>query len=196
TLSVSVFDRGPGIPEEHQAKVFEEFYQVRERGDRDVEGVGLGLPIVKRLAKLLQLQVRLRSTPGHGTSVTLAGIPIATAPVVAGRPTPRATASVEGLQIVLVEDDEAVLNATASLLRRWGCEVRAVQSAPARLDSCDLIITDFDLGARMTGADCIAKVRELAGWAVPAVVMSGHDPSRVREDLADDRIPILSKPVR
>nr|MDX8322472.1 HAMP domain-containing sensor histidine kinase [Agrobacterium sp. rho-8.1] len=53
TLAVQVYDQGPGISEEHQQRVFEEFYQVRARGDRDVDGVGLGLPIVRRLAHLM-----------------------------------------------------------------------------------------------------------------------------------------------
>jgi signal transduction histidine kinase/CheY-like chemotaxis protein len=196
-IAICVFDRGPGIADRHQARVFDEFYQVRERGDRDVEGVGLGLSIVERLANLLSLRVRLRSTHGRGTAVILSGIPVATVPVaLKGRPPARSTASVEGLQILLVEDDEAVLNATASLLRRWGCEVQAVQNVPSRLAPCDLLITDFDLGERVTGTDCIAQVRRLAGWEVPAVVMSGHDAVRVREDIADDQVPVLSKPVR
>jgi signal transduction histidine kinase/CheY-like chemotaxis protein len=196
-ISICVLDRGPGIAGTHQARVFDEFYQVRERGDRDVEGVGLGLSIVERLANLLSLQVKLRSEHGRGTNVTLSGIPVATVPAPSkGRPPARSTASVEGLQILLVEDDEAVLNATASLLRRWGCEVQAVPAVPSRLVPCDLLITDFDLGGSVTGTDCIAQVRQLANWDVPVVVMSGHDASRVREDIADEHIPILSKPVR
>lgn len=196
-IAICVLDRGEGIATEHQARVFDEFYQVRERGDRDVEGVGLGLSIVERLAGLLSINVNLRSRQGRGTSVTLTGIPISTVPAPSqGRPPARTTAGVEGLQILLVEDDEAVLNATASLLRRWGCDVKAVPTVPSRRVECDLLITDFDLGERVTGTDCIAQVRRLANWEVPAVVMSGHDAVRVRDDIGDERIPILSKPVR
>lgn len=196
-LTVCVLDQGPGIADNHQARVFDEFYQVRERGDRDVEGVGLGLSIVARLANLLTLKVSLRSVRGRGTLVALSGIPVATVPLPAkGRPPARPTASVEGLQILLVEDDEAVLHATASLLRRWGCEVDAVQTIPTRSVFCDLLITDFDLGGKVTGSDCISEVRRLANWDVPAVVMSGHDAARVRDDIVDAQIPILSKPVR
>jgi signal transduction histidine kinase/CheY-like chemotaxis protein len=197
TLALSVVDQGPGIEDSHQARVFDEFYQVRERGDRDIEGVGLGLSIVSRLAKLLSLEVHLASRRGRGTMVTLSGIPVAAAPAPSlGRPPARSTASVEGLQILLVEDDEAVLNATASLLRRWGCEVEAVRAIPTRSIFCDLLITDFDLGGKVTGSDCISEVRRLTDWEVPAVVMSGHDAARVREDIGDQTIPILSKPVR
>ncbi|SES26184.1 HAMP domain-containing sensor histidine kinase [Rhizobium sp. NFR03] len=198
-LSVQVYDQGPGISPEHQQRVFEEFYQIRARGDRDIEGVGLGLSIVKRLAQLMDLRVRLRSTPGRGTCVTLAGLPISSRNATAPRRAPRAadTASgIDGLRILLVEDDDAVLRATASLLQKWGCEVQAETGVPAVVTSCDLVIADFDLGEGTTGSDCIETVRRMLGRSVPAVVMSGHDPGRVRDELDDDDIPILSKPVR
>lgn len=51
-LSIEVHDRGPGIPKEHLPHLFEELYRVRNTGDRDIDGVGLGLPIVRRLGKL------------------------------------------------------------------------------------------------------------------------------------------------
>ncbi|MCD7109474.1 ATP-binding protein [Rhizobium sp. DKSPLA3] len=198
-LSVQVCDQGPGISPEHQQRVFEEFYQVRARGDRDIEGVGLGLSIVKRLAQLMDMKVRLRSTPGRGTSVTLAGLTIsardAPVPRRAVR-TAHAAPGIDGLRILLVEDDGAVLCATASLLRKWGCAVQAETGVPAEVAPCDLVIADFDLGEGTTGSDCIKAVRRILGRLVPAVVMSGHDPGRVRDELGDDDIPILSKPVR
>lgn len=196
-LAVQVYDSGPGIPFEHQKKVFEEFYQVRERGDKDVEGVGLGLPIVKRLSHLLDVDVTLRSVPGKGTCVTLGNLQIvrktasSDAKLQKDQPT-----SVGGLRVLLVEDDEAVLAATASLLRKWGCEVQAELAIPEQVEECDLLITDFDLGGGVTGTECIQAVRKRIGKQVPVVVMSGHDEARVREDLGSADIPILSKPVR
>ncbi len=96
-LAVQVLDRGPGIPPEHQARIFDEFYQVRQRGDRDLEGVGLGLPIVRRLGEILDVAVALRSVPGRGTCVTLGNLPVVRAPVLDGEwrrldPPPRSAA--------------------------------------------------------------------------------------------------------
>ncbi|MGV2086445.1 ATP-binding response regulator, partial [Rhizobium sp. K7/93] len=197
TLAIEVYDQGPGISSEHQSRVFEEFYQVRERGDRDVEGVGLGLPIVRRLTLLLGLQVSLQSILGKGTRVTLSGIPLAAKPTALElRPGMASGSVIEGLRVLLVEDDAGVLEATASLLRNWGCEVQASASIPDRQDECDLLITDYDLGGKMTGTECIEVVRAFNGWPVPTIVMTGHDSGRVREELSDRDIPILSKPVR
>ncbi|MGY2048532.1 hybrid sensor histidine kinase/response regulator [Methylobacterium sp. JK268] len=196
-LAVQVFDRGPGIPVEHQARIFDEFYQVRHRGDRDLEGVGLGLPIVRRLGEILDVEVVLRSVPGRGTCVTLGNLPTVRAPVPEdeGRRLDP-PAAIRGLRVLLIEDDEAVLTATASLLRKWGCEVQAEPGIPAALADVDLLITDFDLGNGVTGAECIAAVRRLAGHDIPVVVISGHDEARVREELGAPDMPILSKPVR
>ncbi|MGV1800899.1 ATP-binding response regulator [Agrobacterium vitis] len=197
-LAVQICDQGPGIPRDHQSRVFEEFYQVRERGDKDIDGVGLGLPIVRRLGRLLDIDVDLKSDPGKGTSVTLGNLRIthkqewSQSPLAAGH----YPAAINGLRILLVEDDEAVLIATASLLRKWGCHVQAEATIPGHVGDFDLLITDFDLGGGVTGTECIQIVQDLIGRQMPAVVMSGHDEGRVREDLGSADIPILSKPVR
>lgn len=198
-LAIEVHDQGLGIAEEHLPRIFEEFYRVRERGDKDVEGVGLGLPIVKRLAALMRMDVALFSTVGHGTCVVVSGLRIQATPVAAQpQVAPKSAGAVKGLLVLLVEDDEDVLLATASLLRNWGCLVQAETAVPTNADraQCDLLITDFDLGNKTTGTECIATVREMNGWKVPAVVMSGHDDARIREEINDPEIPILSKPVR
>ena len=70
TLTVQLHDRGPGIAAEHLPHLFEEFYRVRQARDRDVEGIGLGLSIVKRIATLLDLRISVASRVGHGTSIT------------------------------------------------------------------------------------------------------------------------------
>jgi CheY-like chemotaxis protein len=93
-----------------------------------------------------------------------------------------------------------VLAATRELLASWGCEVQAFSAMPDACGVSDVIIVDFDIGGGVTGADCIAAARASAAAQgvshVPAMVMTGHDETRVRELLADNRIPILKKPIR
>ena len=124
------------------------------------------------------------------------GIAIVRAPtrVPALRPPPQISA-IDGLKILLVEDDEDVLVATASLLRRWGCEVQPETSTPSTIGPCDILITDFDLGDRTTGSDCIRTVRAHNRDAA-VIVITGHDAGRVKEDIDDPSIPILLKPLR
>lgn len=197
-LAIQVCDRGPGVAAEHLPRLFEEFYQVRAPGDRDIDGVGLGLPIVKRLASLMNLSVTIRSIVGKGTTITVAGIPLAEKPSVTRRPyrggTPTAIA---GFRVLLVEDDPIVLAATATLLEQWGCTVFQASGIPQQGgEECDLIITDFDLGDKITGSDCIVEIRRRARRAIPAIIMTGHDPDKVRALAGESGMFVLSKPVR
>ncbi|HEN8727739.1 TPA: hybrid sensor histidine kinase/response regulator [Pseudomonas putida] len=197
-LAIVVYDQGRGIDEAHQRLVFEEFYRVRQVRDNDVEGVGLGLSIVRRLGHLMGLKVKLRSRPGHGTAVSLQGLPRLSAQpaLVVGERSPAAAGLLGGLRVCLVEDDHNVLRATSALLQRWGCEVEA-HSSPADLSSdCEVIVADYDLGQEATGVDCIDRLRAQRGWDVPALIMTGHDPEKIQAAVHERNIAVLSKPVR
>jgi len=196
-LAIVIYDRGNGIAEEHLAKVFEEFYRVRQVRDKDVEGVGLGLSIVKRLGELVGVNVALRSRLGRGTAVTLYGLPITAPPqVTVNRDEARQVGLLTGLKVCLVEDDRNVLLATSALLERWGCVVQAELSGRDLMTDCDIIVADYDLGTHATGIECIDDVRQQRGWAVPAMIITGHDVEKIQSALHDRHIAILSKPVR
>lgn len=196
-LAIVIHDRGNGIAEEHLHKVFEEFYRVRQMRDKDVEGVGLGLSIIKRLGELIDVRVALRSQLGRGTAVTLAGLPIVAAPQsLVVRSEARQMGLLTGLKVCLVEDDRNVLLATSALLERWGCVVQAESSAEDLVTDCDIIVADYDLGTHATGIECIDEVRRRRGWAVPAMIITGHDVEKIQVALHDRQIAILSKPVR
>lgn len=70
-VSIEVRDTGVGIPDEHMQHIFEEFYQVEALRHREHEGFGLGLSIVDRAVKLLNLKLDVRSEPGKGSVFTL-----------------------------------------------------------------------------------------------------------------------------
>ncbi len=195
-LAIVIHDCGNGIAEEHLPKVFEEFYRVRQLRDKDVEGVGLGLSIIKRLGELIDVETALRSRVGRGTAVTLAGLPIAApAPSPVMRDEARQVGLLTGLKVCLVEDDRNVLLATSTLLERWGCVVQAEWSAENLVTDCDILVADYDLGTHATGIECIDAVRRQRGWAVPAMIVTGHDVERIQAALHDRQIAILSKPV-
>ena len=196
-LAIVIYDQGNGIAEEHLPKVFEEFYRVRQVRDKDVEGVGLGLSIVKRLGQLIGVEVALRSRLGRGTAVTLSGLPMAAASLQSViREDARQVGLLTGLKVCLVEDDRNVLMATSALLERWGCVVQAELTGRDLVTDCDIIVADYDLGTHATGIECIDDVRRQRGWAVPAMIITGHDIEKIQAALHDRQIAILSKPVR
>lgn len=196
-LAIVVHDQGQGIEKEHLPKVFEEFYRVRRERDKDVEGVGLGLSIVRRLGQLMALDVAIRSRLGHGTSVCLSGFPLATPPRnLSLQEDVHQAGLLTGLKVCLVEDDHNVLLATQALLQRWGCTVQAELTGLNLSSDCDVIVADYDLGNHATGIECIDHLRQQRGWAVPALILSGHDIETIQQQLRERQIAILSKPVR
>jgi len=68
---LTVADTGIGIPEAHQERVFERFYRVDKSHSKEVGGTGLGLSIVKHAALILKAKVKLESSEGKGTTVTV-----------------------------------------------------------------------------------------------------------------------------
>ena len=68
---LSVADTGIGIPQEHQARIFERFYRVDKSRSKELGGTGLGLSIVKHAARLHGAEIDLHSVPGKGTTVTV-----------------------------------------------------------------------------------------------------------------------------
>ncbi len=68
---IAVQDDGPGIPAEHQTRIFERFYRVDKARSREAGGTGLGLAIVKHLAESVRAHVGLESEPGRGSTFTI-----------------------------------------------------------------------------------------------------------------------------
>jgi signal transduction histidine kinase len=70
-VRIEVRDSGVGIAPEHQAAIFAEFYQVGNPAREQNKGLGLGLSIIDRLARVLDIKVSLKSRPGEGTTFSL-----------------------------------------------------------------------------------------------------------------------------
>ena len=203
-VRIAVWDTGPGIAPEHQRRIFDEFVQLQNPGRDRQRGHGLGLAIVARLSRILRHPVQLRSRPGRGSCFSIT-VPLAAAQANTGRPAvPAFAPPLQGLQLALVEDDEAVRVATVSLLSAWGCQVwadEAVQPLLAQLAQQDhgarglaLLISDWRL-AEGDGLAAIAALRAAAGRDLPALLLSGETLPMAPETLAVQGITAARKPL-
>jgi two-component system, sensor histidine kinase len=199
-LSIEVWDTGIGIPADQLEEVFVEFRQLgNPQRDRD-QGLGLGLAIVDRTARVLGLPLVVRSRVGKGSVFSIV-VPLGDAAL--ATPVERLDAEpLEGCAVLVVEDDREIRSAMKLLLEGWKCRVAAASSAKGvdaaleRLASApDIVIVDYRLPDGRTGLEVIEAVR-MRHPGVAAIVATGDvSPDVLRETQAAGH-PVLHKPLR
>jgi signal transduction histidine kinase/CheY-like chemotaxis protein len=196
-LALCVYDVGQGISEDDMRHVSKEFFRASSHKKGDVEGTGLGLAIVQRLAKLMELSFTLRSISGAGTAAIISGYRL-TSPERHSVRTAEfsAMSPLNGLRVLLLDDDPDSLFATEALLDQWGCLVEAHDRFPETLANCDIVVSDFDFGKGHTLADHRATIKHLAEAGIATIVLSGHHPEAVMLAMQSDFLIVLAKPVR
>jgi signal transduction histidine kinase/ActR/RegA family two-component response regulator len=200
--AIAVCDTGVGIPPDKQTLVFEEFYQVSNPGRDRRRGLGLGLAIVQRLARLLDHPLRLSSTPGRGTCFSIE-LPLADGP--ADAPLEEAAMSdddaLAGVRILVVDDDMMVREGTFALLRQWRALPRTAASSAEASSALaegfvpDLLIVDLRLGEERDGIEVIESLRRQLGQATPALLVSGDTGAAELLRVRSSGIALLTKPV-
>jgi two-component system, sensor histidine kinase len=201
-IAIQVWDTGVGIPEHEQALVFEEYYQLGNPERDRSKGLGLGLAIVRRLADLLGCPLILRSKLGKGSCFEVV-LPLAAERAGLQEPSPdEPKAGAAARFVVVIDDEQAVREATSTLLRSWGHRVIAAGSgaeAVERLSTSslrpDLLICDYRLRGEESGIAVIERLRSEYNEAIPAVLITGDTaPSRLAEAAASGLL-LLHKPV-
>jgi two-component sensor histidine kinase len=127
-VRIEVRDNGVGIAPIHQARIFEEFYQVANTERDRRQGFGLGLSICARIAALLGTRIALRSALQAGSTFSLDLPGADPREVQPPAPEPVASSPLAGLRCLVVDDDPAILDASRALLTQWECEVECVDN--------------------------------------------------------------------
>jgi signal transduction histidine kinase len=203
-VRIEVWDTGKGIPANRHEEIFQEFYQL-DNPERDRrKGLGLGLAIVSRLARLLDYGVTLRSTPGKG-SVFAITVPRGCREqhVPAAQSSPEtATFDLSHSLVLVIDDEVAVQEGMSTLLRKWQCDVLTAASSVEMKSKLvevqrlpDLIVSDYRLRAGENGIQVVEMLRSEFNSDIPAVLITGDTaPDRLRDAEASG-LPILHKPL-
>ena len=202
-LQIQVKDTGIGIPADKQKLIFKEFQRLDE-GAREARGLGLGLSIVDRIARVLDHKIGVLTGRGKGSAFSL---DIAIAEPV--RISEDEAASIvkpdsplAGLHVLAIDNEPAILDGLRIMLEGWGCtvsvassliEARAIiRNARARPN---LILADYHLD-NDTGIDVVRRLRSRLRTVTPAVLITADRSLEVREQASLNNMQLLHKPLK
>jgi signal transduction histidine kinase len=206
-LRFEVRDNGPGIPLDEQENIFREFVQLENSARDRSKGLGLGLPIVQRSARLLNHPLYLNSILGRGSvfALEVPRVPdlkdlLAQGTAVSATPAAETEGSFSGRHVLVVDDDELVRNGTAGLVEAWGCRVEMAESLveAERLfeqSAFELVICDYRLPDG-TGVELAERIFTQNKRMPAFILVSGDTSPEVLKLVADKGMHLLHKPVR
>jgi Na+/proline symporter/signal transduction histidine kinase/CheY-like chemotaxis protein len=201
-LRIDVYDTGVGIPENRQRDIFQEFHRL-DQGAKIARGLGLGLSIVERVARIVGSEVAVWSEPERGSHFSLT-VPLSNAAPVGlpAREDGRSDlAQLAGIAALCIDNEPSVLNGMETLLTGWGCTVlkaSGLDEALAAVEATPVppggLLVDYHLD-RATGLEAIAALRARCG-DIPAILITADRTVAVRERARALGIQVLHKPVK
>jgi Na+/proline symporter/signal transduction histidine kinase/CheY-like chemotaxis protein len=201
-LRIDVYDTGVGVPQNKQRDIFVEFHRL-DQGARIARGLGLGLSIVERVARVLGAPVEVNSTPGRGSHFAVTVPRSSAAPVaLPARDEPRVDASqLAGITALCIDNEPAVLDGMETLLHGWGCEVLKAPDLEIALAAIakgaampNGLLVDYHLD-HGNGIEAIGALRRICG-ELPAILITADRSPSVREEARGQAIQVLHKPVK
>lgn len=203
-VRLEVWDTGPGIAEDDQQAIFQEFHRLDKRASAS-EGMGLGLAIVERACAGLGHPLELWSVPGEGTGFFLT-MPLAgTGALTNGQrqPVSRSTLWFSGLGLIvlLVENDADLRRAMTVLLGKWDVNVLGVAGGDEAVQlleeieiAPDAMLIDYQLDNGEVGTDLAGRLRARFG-PVPTCILSANRSAELREACDASGLLLISKPI-
>jgi len=208
SLLFSIEDNGIGIPESKLEQVFETFIQANAGSSpyaREYEGSGLGLPLVKRLVRLMKGNAAIESTEGAGTAVhvrlpfqvpkSLQQSETLLSPLALGE-------TIEPLRLLLVDDDEATRLHLRRALEKMGMIVTTATNGQEALDRLagdrfDCIVMDIQMPV-MDGVEATRRIRasRTHSQSTPIIALTAYAMTGDRETFLDEGMDdYVAKPV-
>src|ERR1700733_676068 len=203
SLRIGVYDTGVGIPILKRGEIFTEFHRL-EQGARIARGLGLGLSIVERLARVLNHGIALDSNVSGGSvfSVTVPTAKAINYTAAVTTATPLSKTPISGSLIVCLENDAAILDGMKTLLTAWDAEVIAVTDPDAAIEAIEAVdgqvtglLVDYHLD-RGNGVAAIRDIRRRFGDSLPAILITADRSPHVRAAAREENIVVLNKPVK
>lgn len=188
-LEIQVIDTGCGIDDREVSEIFKEFKRLDNPQSKSVSGLGLGLAIADRIARVLQHDIRVVSKLGQGSLFSII-VPLGEKTnVAAPKKSHMVMQPLAGVKVLCIDNEEAILAGLESLLSRWQCEVIcATDLADARIKlglkgvAPDIVLADYHLDNDQNGVDAMDGIRALYGEHLPGILITAN----TRKEIVDD----------
>jgi len=202
-LRIDVYDTGLGIPPSKREAIFQEFHRL-DQGAKVARGLGLGLSIVERIARVLNHRVEVDSTVGRGSHFSME-VPLASAAPI--REPARTVSDIDrgqlaGIEVVCIDNDVAILNGMELVLAGWGCRVIKapdLDTAVAAIEEARfpprVLLVDYHLDSG-NGIQAIVELRRRYGLDLTAILITADRSPAVREEARAHDVLLLNKPVK
>jgi Na+/proline symporter/signal transduction histidine kinase len=202
-VRIEVHDTGSGIPPSKQKLIFKEFQRLQE-GARQARGLGLGLSIVERIGRVLDLPIVISSVPGRGSMfcvevATAAAMEVDTAPK---RQPRRVAAKIGDLNVLCIDNEKKILDGMAALITGWGCRALCATSlkeaeriVKREGTTPDLLLIDYHLDDG-NGIDAVTALRRRVDESVPAILITADRSPEIRDEARSKSIAVLYKPLK
>ncbi|MGB0733784.1 MAG: hybrid sensor histidine kinase/response regulator, partial [Pontibacterium sp.] len=204
SIRLCVHDTGIGIPQTKLADVFKEFHQLLPKHSSR-GGVGLGLAIVDRIAKMLEHPLQVRSVEGKGSvfSIELPCVVLPHAQAVTPSLSVISQASLEQARILVIDNEPSILVSMEALLTQWGCEVLTASDGDEAIALCQdddfypqIILADYHLDNNKTGVQAIERLHQCFNDDIPAVLITAERSEESSQLFRSLGFTVLNKPVR
>ncbi|MGA2188259.1 MAG: PAS domain-containing hybrid sensor histidine kinase/response regulator [Steroidobacteraceae bacterium] len=203
-LEVAVYDTGPGIAQHQRQRMYAEFMRLDQDSPWGEKGLGLGLSICDRLARLMNHTLTFTSQPGRGSvfGVRVAHDGKARQRLRIEPPLPVLDPNgLRGLRVLCVDNDAAILDGMEALLGQWGVDVMKACGAAEAASMCeraqiDTILADYHLGNGIDGIALLQRLRELRAQPFTAALISADHGAELALAARAAGYPLLHKPLR
>ncbi|GLS90936.1 hypothetical protein GCM10007916_20030 [Psychromonas marina] len=194
-IVIQVWNRGKGIGAAQLKALFDEQYYANNPKHNKAKGIGLGLALSQRKAKLLNSEINVK-TSANGSCFSLQIAEGVKTEVVAKK---SMLGQENSAHILLIDDDESILSALSMLLQNWGYSVDCASDSEQAIQllastSFALIISDYQLPDNKNGVELIKLAQQKQH--LPALLLTGDiDPDKLKEgELRSYKI--LHKPIK
>lgn len=203
SLEIGIYDTGLGIPILKRGEIFKEFHRL-DQGARIARGLGLGLSIVERLARVLNHGIAVDSNRSGGSRFSVM-MPIAktvTFTAALSGTSISTQTPMSGTLIVCIENDRAILDGMRTLLTGWDAKVIAAVDPTSAADAIAAsgervtgLLVDYHLD-RGNGIAAIRDIRQKFGQSIPAILITADRSPHVRDAAREENIVVLNKPLK